>query len=388
MRERVRKFRQSVKASIEGNHDTFLLSLLMLAIGLFIVYAHDKRVKYSSATRHKNPLLEYLAKSELSPFRPHAIKGQAEFRNWGIVNPINGGAYVEPAWRYTVGSRKVIVAVIDTGIDPNHPDIKPNLWHEKRTNIYGWDFITNRPNPIDDHSHGTHVAGILGAVFNRKAGVSGVAHEVSIMALKYYSEKNTGFQNLKNSIKALNWAIDHGANVINYSGGGPEFSIDEYSAIKRAMDKGIMIIAAAGNERQNADLPKNYYYPCSYTLDNVICVAAINIHDELVASSNWGQAHVDVAAPGENILSSVPGGKYAYMSGTSQATAFVTGAVILIQSLNPFLTPREIKGIINSSVRKLPSLAGKIRSEGKIDVSKAVILTKKYTAARKKLRSR
>jgi subtilisin family serine protease len=303
-------------------------------------------------------------------------------RNWGLQNSVsNSHIHAVDAWKLEEGSRDVVVAVIDTGIDANHPDIKPNLWHDHLTGNYGWDFVANKANPTDDHSHGTHVAGILGATMNAKAGISGVAHRVSIMAVKYYSDHNTGAENLKNSIKALNWAIDHGANIINYSGGGPEFSGEEYAALKRARDKGILLVAAAGNEHQNSDVPENFYYPCAYRLDNIICVAAINIKNEMLASSNWGKVRVDVAAPGENILSTVPGSKdafgnynpkYAYMSGTSQATAFVTGLAALLLAKDHKLHPDQIRDIIRSSSDKLAGLHDKVFSGGKVNAYAAL----------------
>lgn len=294
-------------------------------------------------------------------------------KNWGLENNVgNSHIHAVDAWRLAEGSRDVVVAVIDTGIDPRHPDIKPNLWHDATTGVYGWDFVSNKANPNDDHGHGTHVAGILGAAMNAKSGVSGVAHRVSIMAVKYYSDQNSGAQNLQNSIKALNWAIDHGAKIINYSGGGPEFSGDEYAALKRAREKGILLVAAAGNEHKNSDVPESFYYPCAYRLDNIICVASINIHNKLLPSSNWGRVRVDVAAPGENILSTAPGGRYAYMSGTSQATAFVTGLAALMLSKDKALKPDQIRDIVRSSVDRIPALADKVGSGGKLNAYAAL----------------
>jgi thermitase len=312
-----------------------------------------------------------------------SVASLPQFKNWGLANSVgNSHIHAVDAWKLEEGSRDVVVAVIDTGIDENHPDIKQNLWHDKTTGIYGWDFVANKANPVDDHNHGTHVAGILGASLNAKAGISGVAHKVSIMAVKYYSDKNTGAENLRNSIKALNWAIDHGANIINYSGGGPEFSAEEYTALKRARDKGVLLVAAAGNERQNSDLVENYYYPCAYRLENIICVAAINIRNDMLSSSNWGKTRVDVAAPGENILSTIPGlkdkagkymgGRYAYMSGTSQATAFVTGLAALLLAKNHALKPEQIRDIVRSSVDKLPNLRDKVYSGGKVNAYNAL----------------
>ncbi|MGE4233129.1 MAG: S8 family peptidase [Bacteriovoracia bacterium] len=298
---------------------------------------------------------------------------QGQLRNWGLVNSLtNSHIHALDAWKIEEGSKDVVVAVIDTGIDPNHPDLKHNLW-KGENGMYGWDFVTNTPNPKDEHGHGTHVAGILGAALNAKAGISGVAHHVSIMPVRYYSDRNSGYENLQNSIKALNWAIDHGAKVINYSGGGPEFSQEEFDALKRAKDKGIILVAAAGNEHENTDLPKNYYYPCAYKrLDNILCVAAINIRNQLLPSSNWGKTSVDVAAPGENILSTAPGGRYTYLSGTSQATAFVTGMVALMLSKKKNLTPTEIRQVIRSTVDRIPALKDRVMSGGKVNAANAL----------------
>lgn len=317
------------------------------------------------------PALLIVATPIMNPER--YVASLSQFKNWGLMNSV-GDSHIHAleAWKLEEGSRDIVVAVIDTGIDPTHPDIKPNLWKDKNTGVYGWDFVTNKPNPIDDHSHGTHVAGIMGAALNAKAGISGVARRVSIMAVKYYSDKNSGAENLKNSIKALNWAIDHGANVINYSGGGPEYSSEEFTALKRARDKGILLVAAAGNERQNTDLVANYYYPCAYRLDNIICVAAINIRNEILSSSNWGKARVDVAAPGENILSTVPGGKYKHMTGTSQATAFVSGLAALMLSKDRTLKPEQIRDLVRSSADKIASLKERVYSGGKVNAHAAL----------------
>lgn len=305
----------------------------------------------------------------------------SQMKNWGIRNEITDShIHAQEAWKLEEGSRDVVVAVVDTGIDPSHPDLKANLWREAGTGHYGWDFVKGSANPGDEHGHGTHVSGIIGAQLNREAGISGVAHKVSIMAVRYYSEKASGAQNLKNSIRALNWAIDHGAQIINYSGGGPEFSMDEYVAIKRAREKGVLIVAAAGNEKSNVDSPENYYYPCAYRLDNIVCVAATNIRNSLLTSSNWGKAMVDVAAPGENILSTVPGKKYAYMSGTSQATAFVSGVAALLKSKNRNLSPAQMKGLLRSAVDGIGALDNKVAAAGKINAAKALAALDRVSA--------
>ena len=163
-------------------------------------------------------------------------------KNWGLENRASN---IEKAWSLTEGSKNIVVAVIDTGIDANHPDLKPNLWKAPGSDahglpaIYGWDFVTKTPNPVDYHGHGTHIAGIIGAVANQKSGTAGVNQQVQIMPVRYYSESAPGSVNLANTIKALHYAIDNGARIINYSGGGPEYSEEEYQAMKKDESKGI-----------------------------------------------------------------------------------------------------------------------------------------------------
>lgn len=297
-------------------------------------------------------------------------------RNWGLDNKeMNSHVNARKAWKITRGSKKIIVAVIDTGIDANHADLKDNICRKPGTDEYGFDFVTNKKNPEDKHGHGTHVAGIIGATAHTSAGASGVAPNICIMAVRYYSDSASGAQNLANTVKAINYAVDNGANIINYSGGGAEFSAAEMKAIQRAEAKGIIFVAAAGNEYQNTDLPGNSYYPAAYGLSNIISVAATNIRNKLLPASNWGKKHVHVTAPGENIYSTLPKGRYGYMTGTSQATAFVSGQAALILSENPKLKPAEVREIIMNSVTKVADLDGKIASGGHVDVYAALRLT-------------
>ncbi len=300
-------------------------------------------------------------------------------RNWGLTNRFKSHISAVEAWKIEKGSRDIIVAVIDTGVDGSHAALLPNMWRDPKIsnkNVYGWNFVTNEANPIDDHGHGTHVAGIIGAVAKPEIGVSGVAPRVSIMAVKYYSEKNPGSVNLANTVKAIDYAVANGARIINYSGGGPEFSEEEYLAIRRAEAKGVLFVSAAGNERQDTDKVENYYYPSAYGLSNIISVAATNENNGLIASSNWGKRKVDVAAPGEAIYSTLPAGRYGSMTGTSQATAFVSGIAALLLSQNPSLTPQQLKAIITASVDKLPQLAERVASGGRVNAHSALLRLK------------
>lgn len=302
----------------------------------------------------------------------------SSLKNWGLVNSqANSHIDAPDAWKIEEGNKNVVVAVIDTGLDANHPSLKNNVWHDPYgSQVYGWNYVVNEPNPTDDHGHGTHVAGIIGAVNDPKNGMSGVAHQVSIMSVKYYSESNPGSVNLRNTIRALNYAIDHGAKIINYSGGGPEFSEEEYLAMKKAEARGILVVAAAGNEHQNTDLTENYYYPAAYRLSNLISVASTDIHNNLLPSSNWGKEKVDVAAPGENIYSTLPGGRFGYMTGTSQATAFVSGMAALLLAKDPSLRPQQIREIIMASVDRFPQLENKLVTGGRVNAYNALVALK------------
>ena len=307
-------------------------------------------------------------------------------KNWGLDSQaIN----IQKAWTLSQGSKNVIVAVIDTGIDANHPDLKANLWKAPSStsnlgetarassgSTYGWDFVTKTANPGDSHGHGTHIAGIIGAIANSKSGTAGVAQNVQIMAVRYYSESAPGSVNLANTIKALHYAIDNGAKIINYSGGGPEYSEEEYQAMKKAEQHGVLIVAAAGNDHRDTDVEDNRYYPAAYEakgLRNIISVASIDSNNKLLPSSNWGATSVDVAAPGEGILSTLPGGLHGKLTGTSQATAFVSGIAALILSKQPALTPSQVKALIVGSVDKMSTLQGKIGSAGKVNAHKALL---------------
>ncbi|NBU20794.1 serine protease [bacterium] len=313
-------------------------------------------------------------------------------KNWGIYHSTSqSGARSDiqalEAWRLQEGSRDIVVAVIDTGIDPNHQALSKNLWKDPsdKKGKFGKNFVDPECNPIDEHGHGTHVAGIIGAELDRELGTSGVAHRVSLMPIKYYSESNSGTVNLSNTIQAIHYAIDHGAKIINYSGGGPEFSEQEYLAIKKAESKGILFIAAAGNEKQNIDQSNNFYFPASYSnpaafrnlphspLKNIVVVAATNKKNDLIPASNWGKTSVDVAAPGEDILSTLPNGRSGVLTGTSQATAFVTGIAALILAENSRLTPSLVKKILIESSDHFTKLSEKVKSSGRVNVYKAVL---------------
>lgn len=301
----------------------------------------------------------------------------------------------QKAWRISQGSRDIVVAIVDTGIDPKHADLVKNLWvnkgetgkdkfgRDKATNgvdddgngftddVNGWNFVENNGKLSDEHGHGTHIAGIVGAEGGNGVGISGVSPKVSLMVLKYYDSKGTEVNNLINTVKAIDYAVKMNANIINYSGGGIAPSPDEKAAIERAMKKGILFVAAAGNERSNSDVKK--YYPADYGLPNILSVTAIDRFQNVLPSSNFGEQTVDVAAPGNDIISTLPNGQYGYMTGTSQATAFATGVAALVMANNPSLRKAdEIRKYLTQTGDNDDKLAGKTRYRKRLNSYKAL----------------
>lgn len=320
------------------------------------------------------------------------LKDPAMSKAWGVKT-----TDTERAWRVSTGSKDIRVAVIDTGIDVNHPDLKSNLWknpgetgvdaqgRDKATNgidddgngfiddVHGWNFVGNNSDLSDNHGHGTHIAGIIGAEGGNGVGAAGISPNVSIMVLKYYDPKAQGMNNLYNTVRAINYAVQMNAHIINYSGGGVEPSPEEKRAIEIAKKKGILVVAAAGNERSNSDLAG--YYPADYDLDNIISVTAINQNKSVLPTSNWGEKSVDIAAPGDNIYSTLPGGKYGLQTGTSQATAFVSGVAALVMANNPELrTADRIIKYLTQTGDTHSTLAGKTRYQKILNSYKALAI--------------
>lgn len=314
-------------------------------------------------------------------------------KKWGLKLTDSAKAWQK---HKALGSRDIVVAVIDTGIDSKHPDLKNNLWknpgetgkdkngRDKATNgidddkngyiddVHGWNFAGNNQQLADNHGHGTHIAGIIGAEGGNGIGVSGVSPRVSLMVLKYYDPKAPGHNNLMNTVRAINYAVQMKAHIINYSGGGLEKSSVEYKAVQKAQRKGILFVAAAGNERSNSDV--RGYYPADYNLDNIISVTAIDSKKSVLPTSNYGRLSVDIAAPGHDILSTLPQGQYGKMTGTSQATAFVSGvAALLMSQFRDFDAKRVIKHLTQTGDLD-QRLANKTRYKKRLNAYRALAI--------------
>jgi subtilisin family serine protease len=301
---------------------------------------------------------------------------KSTYASWGI-DPDNSSSSINliQAWKNYKKKKEIVVAVIDTGIDPDHPFLKKNIHVLKGKSSqlnYGLDFSKGKISankPMDNHGHGTHVAGIIKSVFPT----------VKILTLKYYNRNANGQDNLNSTIEALDYAVNMGVDIINYSGGGPEPDRRELEILKRAEAKGILVVAAAGNEESNIDNKDNAYYPASYGLRNIITVTAHDQSKRVLSSSNYGMKTVDISAPGYRIKSALPNRRSGYLTGTSQATAFVSGVAALIKSHYPTITAEEMRMIIKKSAKKEISLMAKCASGGRLDASKAHTLAAQFT---------
>ncbi len=255
---------------------------------------------------------------------------------------------IDEAWNISKGSHDVVAAVLDTGVDYSHNDLADNMW--SGNSHHGYDFAgdndgNNDNNPMPDtpydekgHYHGTHVAGIIGAVGDNDLGVSGIAQNVQIMAVKVFRPNGYGYSS--DILEGLDYVAqqkDNGVNIVSvnasYGGGGGQDGDSTSKAIEKLGEKGIVFCAAAGNDGK--DIDNDPTYPASYSAKNIITVAASDQDDKLASFSNYGKKSVDVAAPGTNILSTYPDNQYAYLQGTSMATPYITGLVTLEAALSP-----------------------------------------------------
>ncbi|MCB9072642.1 MAG: S8 family serine peptidase [Bdellovibrionaceae bacterium] len=316
---------------------------------------------------------------------------------------------VKDAWSSfaTKGSPNIIVGVIDTGVDYTHEDLAANVWRnpgetgvdangkDKATNgvdddnngyiddVVGWDFAKNDNKPYDvtggnpflggNPGHGTHCAGNIGALADNGKGTVGVAPNIKIMALRFLTEQGQG--DIAGAIQAIRYAVDNGAKVLSNSWGsegddGEGAPLQE--AIQYAQDHGVLFVAAAGNGHNgvgyNNDTDSKPGVPASYSMDNIVSVAALDKNNNRGSFSNWGAKTVDLGAPGVGIYSTLPGNKYGNLDGTSMATPIVAGAAALYWSKNPQATWQDVKNALLGSSRPVNSMKGKSVSGGKLNV--------------------
>lgn len=293
------------------------------------------------------------------------ITAEPDYRVYALTTP-NDPSYSQQwglkkisapaAWDIATGFSNIVAAVIDTGVDLDHPDLIDNLWTNRGEipnngidddgngyidDVHGWNFVANTANTDDDNEHGTHCAGIIGAAANNGLGVSGVSWDVSIMPVKVLDSAGNGYTS--NVINGIRYAVENGADIISLSLGSAYDSLSEKTVIESFPD--VLFVIAAGNDGK-----KTVNYPAAYAaeFDHVMAVASTTSSDSLSSFSNYGKG-VTVAAPGSDIYSTVPSGSYASMSGTSMAAPLVAGSAALMKSVDSSLTPSEIKSMIVST---------------------------------------
>lgn len=294
------------------------------------------------------------------------------------------------AWGISTGDNTMVIGVIDSGVDYNHPDLAPNIWQnpgedcsngidDTGTGViddcHGYSAIYDNGDPMDENGHGTHVAGTIGAAGNNNLGVVGVNWDIKIAGCQFLD--GAGFGSTAGAIACIdyftNLKVNHGVNLVatNNSWGGGAYSESLRTAIADGIDAGIMFVAAAGNDGTNSDVIPSY--PASYDLDGIVAVANTNRNDGLSGTSTYGLESVDLGAPGSAILSTYLNNGYATASGTSMASPHVAGVAGLIWSIAPHLSVNEVKQILMDSGDSIPALAGLTVSGNRLNAYQALL---------------
>lgn len=315
-------------------------------------------------------------------------------KQWGLNNTgKNSGSIFFPgkkgvdisalkAWGITKGDKSIKIAVIDTGVDYSHEDLRNNMMVNQAElnglegvdddgngyvdDVYGYDFANNDGDPMDGHGHGTHCAGVIGAEHNG-IGIAGVMNDVQILAIKFLADNGSG--TLEAALKSIDYATQMGVDIMSNSWGGGGRSEALYEAVKRAHDAGIIFIAAAGNSNTDNDVKPQY--PANYKVENVISVGAHDGKGKKASFSCYGKKTVHVFAPGVKIYSTVANNKYQNMSGTSMAAPHVSGVAGLLLASEPNLSVRELKDrLLNTSIQS--SELDKYSISGYVDAHNAL----------------
>ena len=322
-----------------------------------------------------------------------AINGSPALSADGTVRSLEGiDMNIVPAWKkYDAksGKRQVIVALIDTGVDITHPELSGSIWTNTGEipgdgidndgngyidDVYGWNFYDNNAQVFTgtDDNHGTHSAGTIAAARNG-VGTVGICDPayVKIMVIKTLGT-SSGVGTVSNVVKAIRYAQANGASICNLSFGTMKYSEELYQAIK---DSGMLFIVAAGNGDASGNgysIDEQPMYPASFELDNIISVANLRFDGQLDRASNYGVRSVDLAAPGNYILSTITGNDYVYMSGTSMAAPMVTGTAAMLYSYDASLSLMDVRNRILQSARPIESLSGKVATGGMLDAGAAM----------------
>ncbi|MEM7342837.1 MAG: S8 family peptidase [Chloroflexota bacterium] len=294
---------------------------------------------------------------------------------WALDHTNDADIDAPEAWSYNTGGDEIIIAILDTGIDLDHPDLQANI-------VNGATFIPGTSTPDDDHGHGTHVAGIAAAIGNNNLGIAGVSWRAKLMPVKVLSASGSGSDSTVS--QGIEYAVNNGAHIINMSLGAaytsyPCSGFDTISnAINYAKSQGVLVVAAAGNESVGK-------VSCPSAYDEVISVSSTTSSNSLSSFSNYGP-RVDVSAPGSSIYSTLRGGGYGYQSGTSMATPYVAGLAALILSFETTLNADQVRNILETTVDDLGTVGwDQLYGHGRINAQKAIesLIIKNDTSSEK-----
>lgn len=305
--------------------------------------------------------------------------------------------HCERAWDIVSGGNKAIAVIVDSGVDLQHEDLKKNLWKNMGEDwldddtpgvngvdddqngfvddYYGFNFLNGYGDVTDGYGHGTFINGIIAAEGDNAIGIAGLNWHLQVVNLKILDDDGGGF--ISDAINAINYAIwlkkhEHKPVIVNISWGVGQFSQALEDAMKKAYEEAdILFVVAAGNNSSNID--DVLLYPASYDLPNILSVAAIDEDNRLAGYSNYGKNTVDIAAPGSSIISTYLENQYLYKSGTSFATAFVSGTCLLILNAEPTISAMALKDIIISNATPLPDLDFLVSSGGVLNTWKSVM---------------
>lgn len=380
-----------IDEGLEGNLDKLLALHPELSIRQRLATGDHVLVRFPDplSPTAMGEWIETLHLSGLASAEPDYLQSTASVPNdtsyaslWGMHNTGQTGGTAgadidaQEAWDITTGSSSVIVGIIDSGADYTHIDLAPNIW-SNAAGQHGYDYYDQDTDPMDNSpsSHGTHVAGTIGAAGNNSQGVTGVSWQVRMMVLRFIGP--TGLGATSDAISCIRFATDNGAKILSNSWGGsagqPGDNLE--TEINRARTRGVLFIAAAANGGDDQigddnDLLPNY--PSNYSPDNIVAVAATDASDQLASFSNYGRNSVDLAAPGVNIYSTLPGNTYGSKSGTSMATPHVAGAAALILAADNTLTYSQVRTRLLGNTDAIPALSQRTVTGGRLNAYKAI----------------
>jgi subtilisin family serine protease len=278
------------------------------------------------------------------------------------------------------------VAVLDTGIDTDHPDLEGNLYKSKDKpnnnkdddkngyvdDTHGWNVIKGKGSGQDNEGHGTHVGGIIAAHGNNAEGIAGICWSANLVPVKFMNQDGQGSSS--DAVTGIEYAVKQGIKIINCSFGSRSKSSALHDAVNYAQNHNTLLVVAAGNNGQNID--NHPIYPASYGDSNILAVAASTSDDTLASFSNFGSEGVDVAAPGDNIYSTYLGGGYKTLSGTSMASPLAAGIAAMLKKQASNAAPGDLRKAVRKKVDKPPALKNKVVDDGRVNAAKALAAIK------------